>query len=208
MQTEDRELVVNALKLLMIQRAKTQATLYGALKEFSTQLFAALEEVLDELQAKGVPGVGKYRRLVHPAGGGLEGFQFFVEDWSIVFVPLLGFARPNLLDGARITTAQFKETCARIAVYLTDNPQGNAFYDFLIFQDYSWFAWGYGWPKQQADIENTDFEALAVELVHNFITDIFVTWNVRDETTLAVALDPKKHNYVFGLPGEERQPGT
>ncbi|MBI5957321.1 MAG: hypothetical protein HY866_01205 [Chloroflexi bacterium] len=208
MQNEERELIVNAVNQIMIQRAKTQASLSNALKEFSARLFSGLENVLDELDSKGVPGVGKYRRLVHPAGSGMEGFQMFVEDWSVIFVPLLGFARPNPQDEARITTAQFKEPCARIAVFLTDNPQGNAFYDFLIFQDHSWFAWGYGWPKQQSDIENTDFEGLAVDLVHGFISDIFVTWNVRDTTSLTVALDPKKHPYIFGLPGEERQSGS
>ena len=77
------------------------------------------------------------------------------------------------------------------------------FYDFIIFQDRSWFAWGYGWPKQQSDIENTNFEALALELVESFIKDIYITWNVRADTSLALVLDPKQRAYSYGLPGEE-----
>ena len=114
---------------------------------------------------------------MHPAGGGREGLRIFIGDWSIIFVPLTGFARPNALDQARIPSAQFKEHCARIGVFLTDDPNGHAFYDFIIFADGSWFAWGYGWPKQQADIESTDFEALAGELLYSFVRDIFLTWN-------------------------------
>jgi len=202
---EERQHVLTLLNQMMSQRVQTQTSLNTTLKEFSDRLFSALESILETMQASGIPGVGKYRRLVHPAGGGREGFQLFIEDWSIIFVPLLGLARPNILDEARIPGVQFKEPCGRIAVFLTDDPSGNAFYDFLIFQDGSWFAWGYGWPKQQSDIESTDFEALALELVHSFIKDIFVTWHTRDTTPLSTALDAKKRCYVFGLPGEDRQ---
>jgi hypothetical protein len=202
---EERQHVLTLLNQMMSQRVQTQTSLNTTLKEFSDRLFSALESILETMQASGIPGVGKYRRLVHPAGSGREGFQLFIEDWSIIFVPLLGHARPNILDEARIPGAQFKEPCGRIAVFLTDDPNGNAFYDFLIFQDGSWFAWGYGWPKQQSDLESTDFEALALELVHSFIKDIFVTWHTRDATPLSTALDAKKRCYVFGLPGEDRQ---
>jgi hypothetical protein len=202
---EERQHVLTLLNQMMSQRVQAQTSLNNTLKEFSDRLFSALESILETMQASGIPGVGKYRRLVHPAGGGREGFQLFIEDWSIIFVPLLGYARPNILDEARIPSVQFKEPCGRIAVFLTDDPNGNAFYDFLVFQDGSWFAWGYGWPKQQSDIESTDFEALALELVHSFIKDIFVTWHTRDATPLSTALDAKKRCYVFGLPGEERQ---
>ena len=122
-------------------------------------------------------------------------------------MPMLSFARPNPADEARIPPIQFKELCGRIAVFLTDDPQGKAFYDFIIFQDESWFAWGYGWPKQQDAIANTDFEALAWDLLHSFTRDIAVTWNTRDETTLAMAFDPKHRGYTFGLPGDERHGG-
>lgn len=204
MDNTDRQEVIEILNALMRQREQTFATLEEALREFSSRLFAALERALTDIAQAGVPGLGKYRRLAHPAGG-REGFQMFIEEWSIIFIPLQGFARPNPLDEARIPTVQFKEPCARIAVFLTDNPQGSAFYDFLILQDGSWFAWGYGWPRQQSDIENTDFDALAMELIHSFTKDIFKTWHTRSNTQLAAALDARKRCYVFGLPGEELQ---
>ncbi len=200
----DHHEVVVALNAFMREREQTHTALDYALKEFTTRLFAALEHALSTLAGAGVPGVGKYRRLAHPSGGH-EGFQMMIEEWSIIFVPLPGFARPNPLDEARIPAAQFKDPCARIAVFLTDHPQTRAFYDFLIFQDGSWFAWGYGWPKQQSDIESTDFEALAMDLIYSFIKDIFRTWHTRDETVLAAALDAKRRCFVFGLPGEEMQ---
>jgi len=202
----DHHEAIAALNALMRERDQARAALDYALKEFSTRLFTALEHALDALVKAGVPGVGKYRHLAHPSGG-REGFQMFIEEWSIILMPLPGLARPNLLDEARIPAAQFKEPCARIAVFLADNPQASAFYDFLIFQDHSWFAWGYGWPKQQSDIENTDFETLAMDLVYSFVKDIYRTWHTRNETALAAALDAKRRCFSFGLPGEERQGG-
>ncbi|NLX10870.1 MAG: hypothetical protein GXY36_14555 [Chloroflexi bacterium] len=204
MNLDERHRFLETIDQLMRHRAEAQVRLNNNLKEFSARLFAALENVLNEVAASGTPGLGKPRRLVHPAGGGREALQIFIEDWSIIFVPLLGIARPNVADEARVPPGQFKELCARIAVFLTDDPDGDAFYDFIIFQDGSWFAWGYGWPKQQDDIESTDFNALAVDLIHSFIKDIFVTWNTRSNTPLATAMDARKRAYVYGLPGEDR----
>ena len=197
--------VIHDLGQFMSTRARTQAVLNRHIKEFTSRLFGALETALAELAAANVPGLGKSRRLVHPAGGGREGLQVFIEDWSIIFVPLPGLARPNVLDEARIPPSQFKEGCGRIGVFLTDEPDATAFYDFLIFQDGSWFAWGYGWPKQQSDIDSTDFEGLALELIDSFVKDIFMVWQSREQTALAAALDAKKRAYSFGLPGEEQQ---
>ncbi len=207
METEERAQLRKTLKEIMGQRAEERHILETALQEFSTRLFAALEQVLEEMKAENVPGLGKYRRLAHPNAKGREAFQMFVEDWSIIFVPLPGIARPNPLDEALVANIFFKQPSARIAVFLSDDPQGEAFYDFLIFTDRSWFAWGYGWPRQHADIENTDFDALALELVHSFSKDIFTTWHPRAETRLAEALDVKKRCYTFGLPGEEQHGG-
>ncbi len=207
MNAEEREQVKKTLQAIMVRRAEERQRLEQALQEFSARLFAALESVLDELKAEGVPGLGKYRRLAHPNAKGREAFQMFVEDWSIIFVPLAGFARPNPLDEALVAQIFFKQPSARIAVFLSDDPHGEAFYDFLIFTDRSWFAWGYGWPRQQSDIENTDFDELALELVHSFSKDIFTTWHTRAQTRLAEALDTKKRCYTFGLPGEEQHGG-
>ncbi len=207
MDAEEREQLRQTLKSLMTARSEERQILESALQEFSTRLFAALENVLDELKAEGVPGLGKYRRLAHPNAQGREAFQMFVEDWSIIFVPLSGIARPNVLDEALVAQVFFKQSSSRIAVFLSDDPQGEAFYDFLIFTDHSWFAWGYGWPRQQSDIESTDFDELALGLVHSFSKDIFTTWHTRAETRLSEALDVKKRCYTFGLPGEEQHGG-
>jgi hypothetical protein len=202
---KEHEEILSSLSQNMAARAHAQTVLNKHLKDFSNRLFSAIETGLATLEASGIPGFGKSRRLVHPVGAGREGLQVFIEDWSIIFVPLPGFARPNLADEARIPPYQFKELCARIGVFLTDDPQGNAFYDFLIFQDGSWFAWGYGWPKQHSDIANTNFEGLALELINSFTKDIFVTWYTRENTPLSIALDTKKRAYTFGLPGEDLQ---
>ena len=207
MDTEQREYLLNQLNTLMNRRINSTESMENLIKEFSDKLFSAFEKALAELSTNGVPGIGRSRRLVHPAGGGFEGFQLFIEDWSIIFVPLRGFARPSISDEARIPPVQFKEPCGRIAAFLNDDPQGNAFYDFILFADRSWFAWGYGWPRQQSDIENTDFDGLALELIHSFVKDIFCTWNPRRETTLSEALDTKHRAYLFGLPGDEQQGG-
>jgi hypothetical protein len=100
---------------------------------------------------------------------------------------------------------QFKEASARIAVFLGDEPSGRAIYDFIIFQDGSWFAWGYGWPKQHSDITQTNYDDLALELLHSFVKDIYVTWPARVDTSLGISMDTKRPPYIFGLPGEDRQ---
>ncbi len=205
MSPQQHQEVISDLSQVMKDRARIQAGLNRHVKDFTNRLFAAIESALAELAAADVPGLGKSRRLVHPAGGGREGLQVFIDDWSIIFIPLSGLARPNVLDEARIPPAAFKEGCGRIGVFLGDDPESKAFYDFLIFQDGSWFAWGYGWPKQQSDIGNTDFEGLALELIDSFVKDIFTVWQAREQTALSSALDAKKRAYTFGLPGEEQQ---
>ncbi len=207
MNTSDREDLLKTLNQLMTRRMQLRRTLNDTLHEFCERLFAGMEAVLEAMQASGIPGVGKYRRLTHPGARGHEAFQLFIEDWSIIFVPMSGFARPNITDEALIEQFRFKQPCARMGVFLTDEPQGAAFYDFLIFEDRSWFAWGYGWPRQHADIQDTDFEMLALELIHSFVKDIFVTWYTREGSRLSDALDSKKRTYEFGLPGEEQQGG-
>lgn len=207
MNANERADVLKSLDRLMSARAQTRTTLDNILRDFSSRLFEALESVLAMLSDSGIVGFGKCRRLKHPGAAGLEAFQLYIEDWSIIFVPLAGVARPNAADEALIAPYLFKQPSARIGVFLTDAPQGTAFYDFLLFEDRSWFAWGYGWPRQQSDIQHTDFEALALELIYSFVKDIFTTWYERDQTVLADALDAKKHSFEFGLPGED-QHGT
>lgn len=205
MDTRQRDALVKELNDVMTRHARMRSVLDSALQEFTTKLFAALEQVLSDLQAANIPGIGKYRRLTHPASREREAFQCFIEDWSIIFVPLPGMARPNAKDEPLIVPYLFKQPCARIGAFLNDDPASPAFYDFLIFDDRSWFAWGYGWPRQQAQIEDTDFEALALELIVSFAKDIFTTWHPRDETRLSEALDARRRCFVFGLPGEDQR---
>lgn len=199
-----REDILKELHQIMSHRTQAHSKLDGILLEFSKRLFAAMESVFALMDEHGIPGFGKPRRLKHPGAPSFEAFQCYIEDWSIIFVPLPGIARPNVADEALIAPYLFKQPSARIGVFLTDEPHGEAFYDFLIFEDHSWFAWGYGWPRQQSDIQSTDFEALALELVHSFAKDIFTTWHIREKTVLSAALDAKKRCYEFGLPGEEQ----
>jgi hypothetical protein len=202
---EERQRLLSGLNKMMQARSLMYADLNNNIKEFADRLFGAMENCLAEIAAMGIPGLGKSRRLVHPAEGGREGFQIFIEDWSIIFVPLMGFARPNRFDEAPLPPYQFKELSGRIAAFLSDDKAAQSFYDFLVFTDRSWFAWGYGWPKQHSDIENTDFDGLALDLIHSFVKDIFVTWHTRADTSLALALDTKRRAYEFGIPGEEEQ---
>lgn len=204
MDAETKAKIITRLDKLTRSRVESRNHLNAILQDFTERLFVALERAVDDLQAAGIKGLGKPRRITHPAGGDREALQLFIEDYNIIFVPMNGVARPNTEDEARIPPVQFKELCARIAVFLTNEPQATAFYDFILFSDRSWFAWGYGWPKQQDDIEQTDFDSLALELLDSFIRDIFVTWRTRSATTLSIALDPKKRDYTFGLPGDER----
>ncbi len=112
-------------------------------------------------------------------------------------------ARPHIRDEAQLPGIAFQQICGRIAVFIGNEPSEEAFYDFLILSDGSWFAWGYGWPRQASTIEETDFDMLAYALLNSFIKDIFVTWRPRRETTLGAAMDARRRAYVFGLPGDE-----
>jgi hypothetical protein len=42
-------------------------------------------------------------------------------------------------------------------------------------------------------------------LIDSFVKDIFMVWQSREQTALAMALDAKRRAYSFGLPGEEQQ---
>ncbi|MBN1286740.1 MAG: hypothetical protein JXB47_15180 [Anaerolineae bacterium] len=181
----------------------TQTTVEEYTDIFTRQLFEGLESFIDELIALGVPGVQKARRLKVPTGR--EALQLQLTGYKILFVRLAEVAWPNLRDEARIPGVKFKEECGRIAVFLSENPDRESFYDFLIWADGSWFAWGYGWPKQDSELNQTNFRALAAELIQSFVKDIHRTWKVRDETTLGDATSPNiaRRCYNYGLPGDE-----
>lgn len=170
---------------------------------FTQRLFDGLESFVDELISLGVPGIQKTRRLKVPTGK--KALQLQIAGYKILFVRLMETAWANPRDEARVPGAKFKEECGRIAVFLSENPDRESFYDFLIWSDGSWFAWGYGWPRQDSELNQTDFRALAAELVSSFVKDIHRTWKVRDETLLGDATSPNiaRRCYTYGLPGDE-----
>jgi hypothetical protein len=186
-----------------MQRRQQRAFLQQQTSEFTQALFEALQTAVLECREQGLTELGEPRLIDHPAGGGRRALQIVIEDWSVIFVPLAGTAWPNARDEAQLPGAAFKELCGRIGVFIGGDPETPAFYDFLILPNGSWFAWGYGWPRQASTLEETDYRALAYELLASFVKDIHTTWRTRDNTPLGVAMDARRRAYVFGLPGEE-----
>lgn len=206
-QTRDSSKAVeNAYKTLettLSQRRNQRAFLQKQTSIFTESLFGALQTAIYECRENGLAELGEPRLIDHPAGAGRRALQISIEDWSVIFVPLVGTAWPNARDEAQIPGSAFKELCGRIAVFIGSEPDTASFYDFLILPNGSWFAWGYGWPRQASTIEETDFRALAYELLASFVRDIHTTWRTRDQTLLGTAMDARKRSYVFGLPGDE-----
>lgn len=206
---EDREkkalaLAVEELERILLERRRQREFVTNLTKNFSEKLFNALKTAIYDLRERGLIELGEPRLIDHPAGGGRRALQVPIEDWTIIFVPLVGTARPSIRDEAQIPGQAFKQICGRIAVFIGSEPTEESFYDFIILSDGSWFAWGYGWPRQDSTIEDTDFNLLAYALLNSFIKDIFVTWRPRRETTLNMAMDARKRAYTFGLPGDEQ----
>lgn len=193
------------IREVMEKRQRYRDRLESLLETFTNGLYAGFEEAVTMVRDNGITTIGTPRYLDHPAGGWRRVMQLFIEDWRIVIVPLVGVAWPNVNDEAMIPGSAFKEPCARIAFFLLQHeaPQTTAFYDVIILANASWFAWGYGWPKQQDDVASTNFTLLAMDLLASFTKDIHLTWEVRDETILSEAMDAKRRAYRFGLPGEE-----
>jgi hypothetical protein len=206
----DEEHPIVALRAELTLRVEQRQRIEQLMENFTSRLYDGFERAIAQTIASGVPGLSKPRRIPHPAGGWRQVLQLPIEDWSVLIVPLIGAAWPNPRDEARISPAKFKEPCGRIALFLGDEPTSESFYDFLIFADESWFAWGFGWPRLDDDIEKTNFETMAFELLTSFVKDIHTTWRPRriaapgtNGTALNQALDAKKRAYNFGLPGEE-----
>lgn len=191
------------LETILLQRRQQRAFLQKQTVAFTDALFGALQTAVLDCRERGLIELGEPRLIDHPAGGGRRALQLSIEDWSVIFVPLTGTAWPNARDEAQLPGAAFKELCGRIAVFIAGEPETASFYDFLILPNGSWFAWGYGWPRQASTLEETDFTALAYELLASFVKDIHTTWRTRETTALGTAMDARKRAYVFGLPGDE-----
>lgn len=190
------------IESLLLERRKQREFVLKQLQVFCDGLFGAIITVVEEVRALGVTELGKPRLIDHPAGTG-KALNIPIEDWSVILVPLAGVARPNIKDEAQIPGNAFRELSGRIAAFIGSEPDSVAFYDILILQNGSWFAWGYGWPRQASTVGETNFKMLAYELVASFVKDIRTTWHSRDETLLGVSMDARKRPYDFGLPGDE-----
>ena len=191
------------LESLLIARRNQRDYLNQQTILFIDSLFSALQAVVYAARERGLTELGEPRLVEHPAGGGRRALQIPIEDWSVIFVPLSGTAWPNTRDEASIPAILFKEQCGRIAVFIGSEPDTPSFYDFLILPNSSWFAWGYGWPRQASTIEETHFNGLALELLTSFVRDIHTTWRTRDQTLLNTAMDARRRAYIYGLPGDE-----
>lgn len=207
---DDEANPINALRRELTERVSQRQRIENLMEQFTNRMYEAFENAVAQATNSGVPGLAKPRRIPHPAGDWRQAMQLFIEDWSVIVVPLVGAAWPNPRDEARIAAAKFKEACGRIAMFLGDDPSTESFYDFLIFADGSWFAWGFGWPRISDDIESTNFEVMAFELLTSFVRDIHATWRPRRIVTpsnagtmLSQSLDAKRRVYNFGLPGDE-----
>jgi hypothetical protein len=192
-----------ALKKELENRKAQRDEIETLMRDFTRRLYDALETSIRTTTEQGIPGFGKPRRIPHPSGDWRQALQIYIEDWSVIFVPLVGAAWPNPRDEARIHSSKFKEACGRIAAFWADEPTETSFYDFLVFADGSWFAWGYGWPRTSDTIDRSDFDLMAYELLTSFVKDIHTTWRPRNDTTLSQSLDARRRAYRFGRPGEE-----
>lgn len=188
---------------VILDRRKQRQFVQQQTNEFVRELFSALHAVVVECRERGLSELGEPRYIEHPAGGARRALQIPIEDWSVIFVPLVGTARPNIRDEAQIPGTFFKQISGRVAVFIGSEPESDAFYDFLVLPNGAWFAWGYGWPRQASTIADTDFKMLAYSLLSSFIRDIFTTWRARADTTLGAAMDARRRAYLFGLPGDE-----
>ncbi len=202
---EVKKSALQEIKTVMQRRQQDSERLEQLLELFTERLYRGFEDAIALINEAGVTSIAKPRYLKHPIGGWRRVMQINIEDWRILLVPLVGSAWPNINDEAMIPGSAFKEPCARVAFFLMqeDDPKATAFYDAIILLSGAWFAWGYGWPKQQDSVELTNFTNLSLDLLSSFVTDIHLTWAVRSETLLADAMDPRRRTYHFGLPGSE-----
>src|SRR5512147_3070323 len=119
---EDEEHPINELKKELTLRVEQREQVEHLMQVFTQHLFENFESAIAQVMASGTPGLGKPRRILHPAGDWRQALQIFIEDWSVIIVPLVGAAWPNPRDEARIDSAKFKEPCGRIALFLGDDP--------------------------------------------------------------------------------------
>src|SRR3954463_3899124 len=94
---------INELKNELTRRVGEREQVEHVMQLFTQRLFDSLEAAIAQILAMGIPGLSKPRRIPHPAGDWRQAMQIFIEDWSVIIVPLAGAAWPNPRDEARIT---------------------------------------------------------------------------------------------------------
>jgi hypothetical protein len=202
-ETKAINIAFDSIKKTLTARREQRNFLNQQLTEFTRGLYGGLQLAVRECREKGMVELAEPRLLDHPSGDGRKALQLGIEDWSVIFVPMVGLAWPNARDEAQIPGASFRELAARIACFIGSEPETNSFFDFVILPNGSWFAWGFGWPKQAANLESTNFKVLAYELIASFLKDVHTTWRTRATTSLGMAMDARKRAFLFGLPGDE-----
>ena len=111
------------IKKALMTRREQRTFLNQQLTEFTKGLYGGLQVAVKELREKGMTELAEPRLLDHPAGDGRKALQLGIEDWSVVFVPLVGLAWPNARDEAQIPGSSFRELAARIAVFIGSEPE-------------------------------------------------------------------------------------
>jgi hypothetical protein len=161
---------IEELERIVLERRKQREYVGNLTKNFSDRLFTAIQTAVVELRRRGLNELGEPRLIDHPAGGGRRALQVPIEDWGIIFVPLVGAARPNIRDEAQIGPIS-SAICGRIAVFMGNEARRSRSNDYSFAR---WFLvlWGYGWPRQGSTIEHR-FTLLAYALLNSFVKDIF-----------------------------------
>lgn len=117
---DDERHPIHTLRRELNEQRKQREQIEKLLQEFTEKLYAGFEHAVEVALKAGVKGLYKPRRLPHPAGGWRQALQLPIEDWFVVIVPLVGAARPNVRDEARLPNARFKELSGRIALFIGD----------------------------------------------------------------------------------------
>jgi len=114
---DDERHPLNILRKELNARRAQQEKIEKLLKEFPRRLYSGFESAVSKALAYGITNLGQPQRIPHPAGGWRQALRLPIDDWSIIIVPLVGAARPNLRDEARIPNARFKELSGSTAYF-------------------------------------------------------------------------------------------
>src|SRR3989442_14815689 len=80
---------IQALSKELTVRAQQRSTIEQLMEKFTDRLYDGFERAIAQTTAEGIPGLSKPRRIPHPAGDWRQALQIFIEDWSVIVVPLV-----------------------------------------------------------------------------------------------------------------------